>query len=360
MPTTPATLAEARRLRDHFAAQGAEVFKADVLLPAETLLDLYGEDIRARSYLTSDPLRGEMVLRPDFTVPVVQMHMESHADPARYTYSGKVFRKQEEDETRANEYIQVGFEIFDGQNPISADAEVFATVAQALDGLPVRAATGDIGILTAAVSGLKTSEARKAALLRHIWRPGRFKALLHRYGGMTPMPPARRALLAAEDPFAKAGAEVGLRSRAEIEARIGLLREDAQVKPLSREEIDLIDALLALRETAPNVLSELRDIAVDMPAIGPAVSRMKKRIDALAARGIDVDRLEFEGSYGRTSLEYYDGFVFGFYATSEAGLPPVATGGRYDALTARLGQGRAVPAVGGVIRPDLVVELRGC
>ncbi len=37
--------------------------------------------------------------------------------------------------------------------------------------------------------------------------------------------------------------------------------------------------------------------------------------------------------------------------------PPVATGGRYDALTRRLGQGREIPAVGGVIRPDLVLAL---
>ena len=356
MPTPEATRTEARRLRDLFAAKGAQVIKADVLQPAETLLDLYGEDIRARSYLTSDPLRGEMVLRPDFTVPVVQMHMESRADPARYTYSGKVFRKQESDETRANEYVQVGFEVFDGQNPARADAEVFAAIAEGLAGLPVRAATGDIGVLMAAVRGLRTTDDRKAALMRHIWRPQRFRALLKRYG-TDKVPHARAALLAAEDPFAAAGPDIGLRSRAEVAARIAALRADAAAPPIATEEVALIDAILGLRETAPHVLSALRDIAVDMPAIGDAVKVLDARLTALDARGVDVATLEFEGSYGRTSLEYYDGFVFGFYATDRPELPPVATGGRYDALTARLGQGRAVPAVGGVIRPDLALEL---
>ncbi|KJZ18818.1 ATP phosphoribosyltransferase regulatory subunit [Loktanella sp. S4079] len=356
MPNSPETRAEARRLRDLFAAQGAQVIEADVLQSAETLLDLYGEDIRARAYLTSDPLRGEMVLRPDFTVPVVQMHMESHADPARYAYAGKVFRKQENDETRANEYMQVGYEVFDGQNAAAADAEVFAVIAEGLAGLPVRAATGDIGILTAAVRGLQTTDARKAALLRHIWRPHRFKALLKRYAGGK-VPASRKALLAASDPFANAGPEVGLRSRAEVATRIAALRDDAQQPPLSSDEVMLIDAILDLRETTPNVLSHLRDIAVDMPAISEAVARMEARVSALDARGVDVDNLEFEGSYGRTSLEYYDGFVFGFYAANRPDLPPVATGGRYDALTARLGEGRAVPAVGGVIRPDLALGI---
>ncbi|WP_108816479.1 ATP phosphoribosyltransferase regulatory subunit [Loktanella sp. Alg231-35] len=357
MPTSSETLTEARRLRDLFAAKGAQVIKADVLQSADTLLDLYGEDIRARAYLTSDPLRGEMVLRPDFTVPVVQMHMETQADPARYTYSGKVFRKQESDETRANEYVQVGYEVFDGLDPAGADAEVFAAIAEALDGLPVRAATGDIGILMAAVRGLRTSEARKAALLRHIWRPGRFRALMKRFGSGQ-VPPARAALLAADDPFAGAGPDIGRRSKAEVEARITALRADAATAPIAREEMALIDAILGLRETATNVLSALRDIAVDMPAIGDAVARLGARLEALGDKGVDVAALEFEGSYGRTSLEYYDGFVFGFYAADRPDLPPVATGGRYDALTARLGQGRAAPAVGGVIRPDLVRGLR--
>lgn len=359
MPTSPETLTEARRLRDLFAAKGGWVIKADVLQPAGTLLDLYGEDIRARSYLTADPLRGEMVLRPDFTVPVVQMHMESRADPARYTYSGKVFRKQEEDETRANEYVQVGYEVFDGQNPAAADAEVFAAIADGLSGLPVRAATGDIGVLMAAVRGLNTTEARKAALLRHIWRPARFRALLKRFGSGA-VAPSRVALLAADDPFASVTSDIGLRSRAEVEARIAALRADAVAPPIAKDEIGLIDAILNLRETATNVLSALRDIAVDMPAIGDAVTRMDARLAALDARGVDVAALEFEGSYGRTSLEYYDGFVFGFYAIDRPELPPVATGGRYDALTAQLGQGRAVPAVGGVIRPDLALEIRTC
>ena len=94
---------EAARIRAAFEAAGAVPVETDILQPAETLLDLYGEDIRARAYVTSDPVRGELMLRPDFTVPVVQMHMANGADPARYTYAGEVFRKQEAGSARASE-----------------------------------------------------------------------------------------------------------------------------------------------------------------------------------------------------------------------------------------------------------------
>ena len=76
-------------------------------------------------------------------------------------------------------------------------------------------------------------------------------------------------------------------------------------------------------------------------------------------RGFDTDRLRFQASYGRTSMEYYDGFVFGFYKNTGKDFSLVATGGRYDALTRRLGNGDGLLAVGGVVRPDLLVNIRG-
>jgi ATP phosphoribosyltransferase regulatory subunit len=338
--------AEAERLRAAFEARGAEVFEADILQHAGTLLDLYGEDIRARAFVTQDPLQGEMMLRPDFTVPLVERHMAAGRKAARYAYAGEVFRRQEDDPDRTPEYMQAGYEIL-GEIPAEADAEVFATFRELLAPLGLRAATGDIGLLRAAVAGLRTSKVRKAALMRHLWRPVRFKGLLARYAGEP------RAV-----PEAPELPEFGLRSAAEVAERIARLRVDAAEPRLSGEEIALLDALLAVSEKAGEALGHLRALAADMPAIAEAVTALDARLEALAARGVPVEALDFEASYGRTTLEYYDGFVFGFYADARPDLPPVATGGRYDALTRALGGGKGIPAVGGVIRPGLMLELR--
>ena len=355
----PKVITTAAGIETLFQQAGAATVQAAILQPAETLLDLYGEDIRARAYVTSDPLRGEQMLRPDFTVPVVQMHMEQGAEPARYTYNGVVFRRQEDDASRANEYLQVGYEVFDRSNPAETDAEVFALIQNALGDAPVRATVGDIGILMAAVDGLNTSERRKSALRRHIWRPKRFRALLDRFAGRVETPAARQALIALDDPIAQAGPQIGVRSAAEVAERIDVLKSDAALAPISAVEVDLIEAILQVRETCPNALAQLRDIAVDLPSITGAVTRLGERFDALDARGVETSTLMFETSYGRTSMEYYDGFVFGFHATDHAGLSPIATGGRYDALTQQLGKGDAIPAVGGVIRPDLLIQIAG-
>ena len=357
--------AEAQRLQAYFLAAGALPVEADILQPAELLLDLYGEDIRARAYVTGDPLHGERMLRPDFTVPVVQMHMANGADPARYTYLGEVFRKQDHAGLRTNEYLQVGYEVFDRTDPSGADAEVFALFADLMTPLGLRAATGDIGILMAAVQGLATTGRRRAALMRHIWRPRRFRALLDHFGGRAGQSDARLRLLdsfrihGVPDLIAAAGTMIGLRSEAEIAAGVAAQLEDAGTPPISAGEVSLIDDILALRQKSDAALARLHDFSVDLPAISPAVERMEARLGAMARRGIDVAGLDFEISYGRTTLEYYDGFVFGFYVETRPDLPAVASGGRYDALTRVLGQGRSIPAVGGVIRPALTLALRG-
>ncbi len=357
MPNRSQIQARAAMMRVRFEAAGGQVVDTPLLQPAETLLDLYGEDIRARAYVTSDALRGEQMLRPDFTLPVVQMHMREGAEPARYTYSGEVFRRQEHDPDRANEYIQVGYEVFDRDDPAGADAEVFSLFALQLRGLPLRAATGDIGILIAAVQGLKTTERRKTALMRHLWRPRRFRILLDRFAGRKPGPEGRAELLDSPDPLSTDAPMIGKRRTSEIAARIEALREDRDTPPISDSELTGLEALLAVRETMPFALEQLRDVAVDLPQITPALDRLEERIASLQARGVDVERLDFEAAFGRTSMEYYDGFVFGFYAEGRPDLPPVATGGRYDALTRQLGGGAEIPAIGGVLRPDLMLEI---
>lgn len=348
---TPAARATALRLMQAFQSWGAVPVEVAVLQPAGALLDLYGEDIRARAYVTHDATRGEMMLRPDFTVPVVQAHMAQGADPARYCYMGEVFRQQTGPQApgRASEYLQVGYEVFDRTAPLRADAEVFALFARLLPQRGLRAAVGDIGLLSAAVAGLPVSDRRRAALLRHLWRPRRFRTLLDRFA----QPGRPRTPPPSDAPW------VGLRGPEDLAERLGWLAEDAAEAPLDAGIVTALDRLLSVSGKAPDALATLNALTSPLPWITEAVQRFATRLDLLAAHGTDLSALDVEIAFGRTSLEYYDGFVFGFFAQARPDLPPVASGGRYDALTSVLGQGRAIPAVGGVIRPGVLAALEG-
>jgi ATP phosphoribosyltransferase regulatory subunit len=352
------------------AQRGATRVAPEALQPADVLLDLYGEDIRARAYVTRDE-SGEHMLRPDFTVPIVRHHMAGRPEPARYVYAGPVWRRQEPGSTRPSEYVQAGVELFDGADPVAADAELFALILEAVTprALPpgvaagVEITTGDLGLVLAAIEALPTSGTRKRALRRHVWRPAAFRHLLERFGPRHAEVTAARAALieahragAAGQAIAEAGAVVGLRTPDDIAARLARLAEEAETPPLAPGDVAVLAAVMDVRGSAAEALAELRGLASAAPALRPAVARFAARLEALAGVGHPPETLPFEASFGRTTLEYYDGFVFGVRYAPRPDLPPLALGGRYDALTRALG-GRTVPAVGGIVRPEILLAL---
>src|ERR687891_2637368 len=76
-----------------------------ILQPAEPFLDLSGEDIRKRMYLTADPQGRELCLRPDLTIPVSRDYLASSkaGQPAGFCYLGAVFRHRS---GGASEFLQ--------------------------------------------------------------------------------------------------------------------------------------------------------------------------------------------------------------------------------------------------------------
>ena len=159
--------------------------------------------------------------------------------------------------------------------------------------------------------------------------------------------------------MAAAGPAIGLRAPAEVAARAagaGRGRRRAADRGGARSR-SLDDVLGAACPGAAYALGHLRDIAVDLPAIAPAVERLARRLDALARAGSMSTRSISRPATAAARWNITTASSSASSAERRPDLPPVATGGRYDALTRVLGQGRAIPAVGGVIRPGLVALL---
>ena len=101
----------AQKLVASYVRAGYARIDPPVLQPAEPFLDLSGEDIRRRMFLTSDPHGRELCLRPDLTIPVARDYLQSPAagKAAGFCYLGPVFRHRE---GCAEEFLQAGIESF--------------------------------------------------------------------------------------------------------------------------------------------------------------------------------------------------------------------------------------------------------
>jgi ATP phosphoribosyltransferase regulatory subunit len=358
-PTDPDSQAQA--LVASYARAGYARIDPAVLQPAEPFLDLSGEDIRRRMFLTTDPEGRELCLRPDLTIPVSRDYLASPqaGKPAGFCYLGAVFRHRH---GAASEFLQAGIESFGRADKAAADAEMLALGLEATTQYDIGAPEiriGDVGLFSAFVAALDLAPVWKRRLIKDFNRKSSLKHDLEQIT-LAPANGSKEyqgvlAALAGSDPKAAhhlvtdllsiAGiATVGGRSVAEIADRF--LEQSALNAPtrLPRETRALIERFLSIAGDPDDAASELRALAADAKiALGPALDLLETRTGFLAARGVAVRAIKFATDFGR-GFDYYTGFVFELQ--DERSQRPLVAGGRYDGLLARLGATAPIPAVG--------------
>jgi ATP phosphoribosyltransferase regulatory subunit len=348
------------------AADAARV-EAPILQPLSLLLDLAGEAMRARLFVVQAEGGAEACLRPDFTVAVARAHVESGAQAGRYYYEGPAFRASQGADL-AEEFLQAGLELFApaGSPTVAADAEAAALAwraAQAGGRADLSLWLGDVALFSAFVESLSLPKALAARLKRVAGRPRLLAAELARVG--EPAPGAARGGLAAllaglgqdeaagllEEVWALAGVEpVGGRGPAEIAARLVRRAEAAEAPALTEAQAEAIRGFMAVSDAPEAGLSQVRELAGrKAPALETALAEWTERLERL--RGLAPGAaLRFAPALGH-AFDYYDGLTFEVLSEALGSERPVAVGGRYDGLLARLGGQAGARAVGCMVRP---------
>src|SRR6478735_12098953 len=153
-----------------FAQKGFQRVEPAVLQPADVFVDLSGEDMRRRMFVTQDASGAELCLRPEYTIPVCLRHLGTHgAEPAGYSYGGPVFRMRPGE---SGEFMQAGLESIGRADASAADAEILALALEGLDHIgttsPPVVKLGDMGLLNGLIDALKIPPAVKRRVVRAI------------------------------------------------------------------------------------------------------------------------------------------------------------------------------------------------
>jgi ATP phosphoribosyltransferase regulatory subunit len=363
----------AAALLAHYERAGYRRIEPPILQPAEPFLDLSGEDIRRRMYLTEVSGR-EFCLRPDLTIPVSRQYLSSSfaGDAAGLCYLGPVFRHEEEG---PNEILQAGIESFGRRDTAAADAEMLvlgleATAHYGLRSPEVR--MGDVGLFMALVEALDLAPAWKRRLLKDYNRASNLEHDLDRLGLCAePRPGDYQGLLAAlagsdlkaahalvTDLLSIAGlATVGGRSVHEIADRFLEQAALGVGARLPKDAKQVIERFLKITGNPDAAVAEIRALAhsagirLDAP-----LDLFESRTGFLAAHDLDIGRISFSTAFGR-GVDYYTGFVFELY--EETAPVALVAGGRYDELLTRLGALQPIPAVGFAVFIDRLCALGG-
>jgi ATP phosphoribosyltransferase regulatory subunit len=351
-------------LLDLFAQHNFARTDADLLQPVDVFLDLSGEDIRKRLYLTSDANGAELCLRPEYTIPVARHYLASNMQGKRaeFCYSGSVFRHRANE---SGEFTQAGVESFGRDDEQATDGEILslALEASSLMGLKSpKTRIGDVALIEAVLGALNIPAPIQRKILRCLAanRPyldaltpldalnlPKTQNGLSAYGGVLTAlkgtdPAEARAFV--KDLLSIAGIHsVGGRSTADIATRFLAQSETANIS-LNSDAQFILDAFLKL-EGNPDVVSvQIRKIMSDAKLdLNTILDQLDARIGFIAASNVDVTQLNFQTRFVR-NLDYYSGFIFEI--ESNAANKPAVAGGRYDTLLGRLGAHHAIPAIG--------------
>ena len=366
-PSLPPSLLAA--IRAPFEGMAAEPLDAPLALPLGLILDLSGEAMRERLFLVQADGGPESALRPDFTVPAARAHIESGRPTGRYVYEGKAFRAAPKGRVAYEEFLQVGLEAFEIGNAPAADAEIAALAWRAAsaggrDDLSLQ--LGDVGLFGAFVDSLGLAHAQAVRLKRSFASPRRLRDLLR--GAAAPAPaggdrltrllaglPETEAAGVLGDLWALAGIEpAGGRSAAEIVHRLVERTALAAAPTLSAAAVTMVERFLAIADEPRRALDAVASLAGTGDGLAEALAGWEQRLAAMVADGAPLERARFATAFGR-DFGYYDGMLFEVRSSELGEHRPVAAGGRYDSLFARLGADLGCGAVGCMVRPGRAI-----
>jgi ATP phosphoribosyltransferase regulatory subunit len=368
-PTGQAPGGAGERALDCLLAAGFERIEPPILHAAAIFLDMSGEEVRRRLFLTADAAGEELCLRPEYTIPVCRTYLGSDkaGKIAEYSYLGPVFRARA---GQVGEQTQTGLESFGRPDTEAADAEVFSLAmeaATAAGGGALAARLGDAGLFDAMLEALKIPEPWRRRLRRGVARGRSLEAIFARPSQSAL---AQAGVLAAlesadhsgakalvEDLLAIAGIDaVGGRSAGEIADRF---LEQASLRsgpPIETEKRAVLDAFLAISSDPDQAAVELRRLTQSAGLnLSGALDAFERRNGFIAARGVAIEATRFNAAFVR-DFDYYTGFVFEAHDPHVSSPKTALAGGRYDGLARRLGANEDIPAVGAAINLDRLMN----
>ena len=354
-----------------FAARGADAVDVPVLQPADPFLDMAGEDLRRRIFLTESETGAALCLRPEFTIPVCLDHIRTRSGtPRRYSYLGEVFRQRREG---GNEFFQAGVEDLGDKDIAAADARSVADAHALLSlCLPERDLTvtlGDQAIFEAVLAALGLprgwrmrlarafgSAEQLAAALDDLAAPTRSSALAEPVASLVADGDLDALAAHISEGMEKAGLSPSAGRTPNDIARRLIEKAELRSVRLSSDAFEALKRFLAIQvalDEAPAALKEFA--AVAGLSLGTALDNFTARATAVAGHGLAAGTVRYDAAFGRP-LDYYTGLVFEI-SGPEADRP-LAGGGRYDRLLTLLGAGKPIPGVGFSVWLDRIEALR--
>ncbi len=382
------SLRQKRELQDRLAqllgGYGYQMLETPVLEPTELFMRKSGGELASQLYSFIDAGSNSVSLRPEFTSPIMRHYLENATSinlPARWQYSGPVFRFDASHPDASGQFTQVGGELI-GSSDIEADIELLKLAVAVptklgLDGWSLRLA--DLDILNSLLDPVGISDRARSFIIQsmpklsegcsvvpNFLEEGR---LIHLVGGTNgssdPEDAAlRQAIHGLNDTQARSvllgllqwnsADQLGQRTPEDVVERLLQKIQGNDTEDKLRQGLELASDLASIKGSPEQALEAVKKTLASAGANQDALDRFAKVIDLMVDDSDAKSQiiLDFGLVHG---LAYYNGVIFEVSHPKWAGT--LGGGGRYDTLSRALGGSEAVPALGFAYNLDALISI---
>jgi len=330
----------------------------DLLIDTNLLTERSGEQFKKFTLTYKDLFGKEISLRPDLTVSTALKYIQEKKNKEeKYCYYGSAYRLDKEGDLKV--FDQIGCEIINSNNNKSENILINSILEPLKKIKNLEVILGDVGLFKILVQSLELPARWKLRLVKNFSRREYFEDMLKRLETnydldqqAIKLDTKRLKDLEKLDP----NSVIGGRTISEIVKRFNKKIKDPRDDYKGKRNVkiirDFLDINISIQKAESTILSFFSKNKLSSLFIKSYLEKIN-RINKEIGKKYSIN---FETNFGRNA-DYYTGIVFLAYVKKNSKIIELARGGEYHGLLRTLGYKKEIPAIGGAINLNELINL---
>jgi len=357
---------EKKRLKEDLSKKILSNFKKnkfnftdlDLLIDTNLLTERSGEQFKKFTLTYKDLFGKEISLRPDLTVSTALKYIQEKKNKEeKYCYYGSAYRLDKNGDLKV--FDQIGCEIINSNNNKSENTLINSILEPLKKINNLQVIIGDVGLFKILIDSLELPARWKLRLVKNFSRREYFEDMLKRLETnydlnqkAIKLDTKRLEDLEKLDP----NFIIGGRTVSEIVNRFNKKIKDPRDDYKGKKNVKIIRDFLNINTSIMKAESTILSFFLKNKLNNLSIKSYLKKISKINKEIGKKYSISFKTNFGRNN-DYYTGVVFLAFAKKKSKIIELARGGEYSGLLKTLGYSKDIPAIGGAINLNELINL---
>ena len=330
----------------------------DLLIDTNLLTERSGEQFKKFTLTYKDLFGKEISLRPDLTVSTALKYIQEKKNKEeKYCYYGSAYRLDKEGDLKV--FDQIGCEIINSNNNKSENILINSILEPLKKIKNLQVILGDVGLFKILIDSLELPARWKLRLVKNFSRIEYFEDMLKRLETNYDLDQKAIKLdtkriedLEKLDP----NSIIGGRTVSEIVKRFNKKIKDPRDDYKGKKNVKIIRDFLNINTSIQKAESAILFFFSKNKLNNSSIKSYLKKISKINKEIGNKYSINFKTNFGRNT-DYYSGVVFLAFVKKKSKIIELARGGEYNGLLRTLGYSKDIPAIGGAINLNELINL---